>query len=214
MRILLIHGAATTGHVWRHVVAALCERPETRNDEVVVAWRGQSGDLDREIEALEELAHDSLVVGVSGGATLGLELSARNTGIRGAILHEPAAGSLAPGLLTHVAAALDADGLPGFGRALYGPGWTPGETTADLDTVRGEFAMFGAFEPRALVTDPDTILVTTGENSPAPRHAAARALRTELGVRTAVLSGVAHAVHLDAPDRFAAAIALHADSIR
>lgn len=209
MRILLIHGAATTSRVWRHVVDALRADPEIRDDQIVVPDRPQSGDLTTEVAALARLADDALVVGVSGGATLGLELAARGVPLRGALLHEPAAGSLVPGLLAGVGDALKNDGVRGFGTALYGPAWNPAETTADRVTVAREFAMFGEFEPRPLSIDPDRALVTTGANSPPRRHDVAAALAQKLRVRTAFVPDTGHAVHLTNPAAFAALISEH-----
>ena len=144
---------------------------------------------DRQARGGIERIEGALVVGVSGGATLGLELAARGVQIRGAVLHEPAAGSLVPGLLAGVGDALARDGGPGFGAALYGAAWSPAETNADAATVGREFAMFAGFEPAPLAIDPATVLVTTGERSPAPRHAVADAVRRTLGVRTALVPG-------------------------
>jgi pimeloyl-ACP methyl ester carboxylesterase len=214
VKLVLVHGAATTGHVWRYVADALRSRSDTAGDEIIIPERPQSGDLNREVAALAELADDALVIGVSGGATLGLELSAQGVAIRGAVLHEPAAGSLAPGLLSSVGEALITDGIAGFGLALYGATWTTDETGVDLHTVQREFAMFGGFEPRALQTNPNDVLITTGETSPRKRHGVADALRHTLLVRTAVVPRVAHAVHLDAPALFAAIIAEQANRLR
>lgn len=214
MRILLVHGAATTSRVWRRFVDVLRDDADARSDEIVVPDRPQSGDLDTEVAALAGLAEDALVVGVSGGATLGLELAARGVAIRGAVLHEPAAGSLVPGLLAGVGDALERDGVAGFGNALYGPGWTPSETDAGPATVAREFAMFGAFEPRPLGVDPSHVLVTTGAGSPPRRHEVAAALRQELGVRTALVPGGRHAVHLDTAAAFAAVVMREARSYR
>ena len=61
-----------------------------------------------EVDVLIAPVAGALVVGVSGGATLGLELAARGVGFRAAVLHEPAVGSLLPGLLDGVAAAYGA----------------------------------------------------------------------------------------------------------
>lgn len=214
MKLVLVHGAASTGRVWRHVARALRSRADTSEDEIIIPERPQSGDLDCEVAALATIADNALVVGVSGGATLGLELSARGVPIRGAVLHEPAAGSLVPGLLAGVGEALMTDGVPGFGVALYGNGWTPAETEVSAETVAREFAMFRTFEPRALQSDPARVLVTTGSASPPPRHRVAHALERTLHVRTALVVGAAHAVHLDAPEQFAAIIAEQAKALR
>ncbi|MBF6172056.1 alpha/beta fold hydrolase [Nocardia blacklockiae] len=190
-RVVLIHGAATDSRVWESTVAALSEVAE-----VLAPDRPQSGDLDTEFACLAPLCAGAVVIGVSGGATLGLALAARGVPLAGALLHEPAAGSLAPGLLDHVAAGLVAGGVEGFGRALYGPAWEIGCTTASRETVAAEFAMFGAFEPAPLPA-PGRVLLTVGEHSPCTRHRAVAALAAYLGTRTAVLPGVGHAAHLE-----------------
>jgi pimeloyl-ACP methyl ester carboxylesterase len=141
MRIVLIHGAATDSQVRASTAAALRESTAAT---VTAPDRPQSGDLDTEVDFLAPLCAGAIIIGVSGGVTLGLELAARDADIVGALLHEPAAGSLAPGLLDHVAEGLASDGVAGFGHALYGPAWDPSYTHASLDTVRREFAMFAS----------------------------------------------------------------------
>lgn len=190
-RVVLIHGAATDSRVWDATAAAL-----SGTAEVLAPDRPQSGDLDTEIAFLAPMCLGAFVFGVSGGATLGLELAARGVPLAGALLHEPAAGSLAPGLLDHVAAGLASGGIEGFGHALYGPAWQPGRTRATRATVAAEFAMFAAFEPTPLPA-PDRIVLSVGELSPAPRHRAVTALARFLNTRRLVLPGVGHAAHLE-----------------
>ncbi|MBK1789224.1 alpha/beta fold hydrolase [Prauserella cavernicola] len=191
-RVVLVHGAATDSRVWAATAAALRGPVE-----VLCPDRPQSGDLDTEIAFLAPLCEGALVVGVSGGATLGLELAARGVPIEGAVLHEPAGGSLAPGMLDHVAEGLRTGGVAGFGRALYGPAWNPSRTTATRETVAAEFAMFGAFEPAPLGEHAARVTLTVGEHSPPSRHRCVRALCEHLGTRQRVLPGVGHAVHLE-----------------
>lgn len=207
-RVVLIHGAATTAAVWNPVCEVLSRtRPDIR---VTTPQRAYSGDLDTELAALADTAAGAVVVGVSGGATLGLALLASGVPLAGAVLHEPAVGSLVPGLLAHVAAGYRARGVPGFGAALYGPAWDASMAPADPEAVGRDFAMFGAFEPAAptAVPDPDSgrTLTTVGELSPPPRHAAARALSAFAGLPFQVLEGCGHAVHLERPRLFAAVI--------
>ncbi|PXY36963.1 hypothetical protein BA062_13480 [Prauserella flavalba] len=190
--MVLVHGAATGPGVWATTAAAL-----RGTVEVLCPDRPQSGDLGAEIAFLAPLCDGAFVIGVSGGATLGLELAARGVPIEGAVLHEPAAGSLAPGLLDHVAEGLATGGVRGFGTALYGPAWNPSLTTATLETVAGEFAMFGAFEPAPLGDAAARVTLTVGEHSPPSRHRSVRALCEHLGTRQRVLPGVGHAAHLE-----------------
>ncbi|HWH96914.1 MAG TPA: hypothetical protein VNS80_00970, partial [Pseudolysinimonas sp.] len=98
-RIVLLHGVATTSGVWRPVL------PFLEGLDVATPDRPCLGDLDAELGALESIVEGALVAGVSGGATLGLAFAASDVRLAGAILHEPAVGSLVPGLLAPVAAA-------------------------------------------------------------------------------------------------------------
>ncbi|WP_039827275.1 alpha/beta fold hydrolase [Nocardia testacea] len=198
MRVVLIHGVATDSRVWAGTVAALGPAVEVHAPD-----RPQSGDMDTEIAALAPLCAGALVVGVSGGATLGLELAARGVEFAAALLHEPAAGSLAPGLLDEVARAFRRRGVAGFGGALYGPGWTPELTTASRETVAGELAMFRAFEPRPVGRSAGRITLTVGRNSSPARHRSVHDLGTTLGIEWRVLSGTGHAAHLEIPGQFA-----------
>ena len=193
MKFVLIHGAATDSRVWDEPARAL----RAAGNDVLAPDRPQSGDLDTEVAFLAPMCVDAMVVGVSGGATLGLEVAARGIRLRGALLHEPAAGSLAPGLLSHVAEGLERDGVRGFGKALYGDGRNTSFTRATEATVRREFAMFGAFEPAPLSVAPQSISITVGSASPPSRFASTQALAAFLGARWSVLDGTGHAAHLD-----------------
>lgn len=104
--IVLVHGAATTARIWDRLL------PHLTGFRVHVPDRPSSGDLETELAALAPLCAGAYVVGVSGGTTLGLALASRGVPMRAALLHEPAAGSLAPGLLTHVAAGLRTGASP------------------------------------------------------------------------------------------------------
>jgi pimeloyl-ACP methyl ester carboxylesterase len=199
-KVLLIHGAATTSRVWRRVL------PHLAGFHLDVPDRPASGDLDTELAALAPLSPGRLVVGVSGGATLGLALLTAGVAMTGAVLHEPAAGSLAPGLLDAVAAAWAGDGVQGFATTLYGPAWQPEEAPADPDAVGRDLGMFRAFEPAPLPADHPPVLLTVGEMSPPARHASVAALARFLRVPIAVVPGARHAVHLEHPVEFAALI--------
>ena len=192
MTIVLIHGAATRADVWHPLVAELGEL-----DRVIVPQRDYSGDWGQELGALEPLCTGALVVGVSGGATLGLELALRGVPLRGAVLHEPAAGSYAPGLLDHVAVGWRENGVDGFGAALYGPAWTRA-LSPGAGAVARDFAMFRRFEPYAPAAALTHVLLTSGERSPESRQASVRALSRLIGARTTLVPGASHAVHLEA----------------
>ena len=200
-RVLLVHGAATTSRVWDRVRELLHDD----GVEVVAPDRASSGDLAAELDALADDADGTVVVGVSGGATLGLALASDRV-VAGAVLHEPAVGSLVPGLLDHVVAGFTSGGVPGFGAALYGPSWTPAMAPADPDAVARDLAMFRRFEPAPLHPGQGGVVVTVGELSPPARHDAARALHHLLGVEVRVLPSTGHFVQHDNPQALADAI--------
>lgn len=201
--MVFIHGVATTAAIWRDVT------PYFGDFDIVCPERPASGDLDVEIDALAAVCREAVVVGVSGGATLGVELASRRVPIAGGVFHEPAAGSLAPGLLDHVAAGLRDNGVEGFGRALYGPAWSPGDAPADDGAVAREFAMFREYEPSPIADDAVPVLLTTGSASPPARQASVRALSTRLDRPWTSVLGGSHAVHLECPEAFSAVIIDH-----
>jgi pimeloyl-ACP methyl ester carboxylesterase len=204
-RIVLIHGAAATAEIWRGVRRALAAHfPHVP---VAAPQRAYSGDLATEVDALAEVCADAVVVGVGGGATLGLALLAAGVPTAGAILHEPAAGSLVPDLLAPMAAAYASGGVAAFGAALYGPAWTTAMAPDDPDAVRRDLGMFRAFEPSAPPSPPGgaaTAATTVGALSPAIRYEAARALRSHCGLPYRVIEGCGHAAHLECPEALAA----------
>lgn len=204
-RVLLVHGAATASTVWDRVL------PHLRGLDVVALDRPRTGSLLREVSWLAEQARDTWVVGVSGGATLGLALAATGLPLHGAILHEPAVGSLVPGLLLPVASAFERGGTSAFARQLYGPSWQPVPDATWLDdavTAR-ELAMFRSFEPTRVASWAAAwagrVVSTVGEHSPPVRHRAAAAL-TAYGVETVVVPGAAHFAPWDAPEQFASVV--------
>jgi len=199
-RVVLIHGAATTSRVWRYVV------PLLGGFEVHCPDRPCSGNLAIEVAALTPGCRGALVAGVSGGATLGLALAAAGVPMAAAVLHEPAVGSLLPGLLDGVRAAYESGGTAAFGKALYGAAWTSAEAPADPGAVRRDLDMFRAFEPAPPAPGTGPVVLTVGECSPTVRHDSVRRLEEEFGLPVWPLPGARHAVHLDRPDSFAAAI--------
>lgn len=195
-----MHGAATTSRIWRLVA------PYLDGFDVSCPDRASTGDLSTELAALAPLCEGAVVAGVSGGATLGLALAAKGTPLAGAVLHEPAVGSLLPGLLDKVVAAYRDGGIPAFAAALYGPAWTPAEAAADRGAVGRDLAMFRAFEPAPPVPGTGQVLLTVGELSPEIRHESVRRLAAAFTLDVAVIPGASHAVHLENPVAFAAAI--------
>jgi pimeloyl-ACP methyl ester carboxylesterase len=198
MRIVLVHGAATTSRVWAGVVAEL---PEF---EVLTPERPSSGDLESEVAFLAPMCEGAVVGGVSGGATLGLALAAAGVPLHAAVLHEPAAGSLVPGLLDAVAAAYQAGGVVEFASSLYGPLWSAADGPDDDAAVARDLAMFRGYEPAAPADGAGPVLLTVGGDSPPIRHQVAAALTAVLGLPGRTIPGVRHAVHLEAPQLFAA----------
>lgn len=201
-RVVLVHGAATSAAVWDRV------RPLLSGLDLVAVDRPRTGSLDQEVAWLAERAQDSWVVGVSGGATLGLALAATGVPLQGAILHEPAVGSLAPGLLAPVVAAFSSGGTAAFARTLYGANWTPVQDADWLDdevTAR-ELAMFRAFEPSAPDPAAGRVVTTIGWDSPPQRGEAARALRSAFGIPIVDIPEAGHFAIWDAAPAFAATI--------
>jgi pimeloyl-ACP methyl ester carboxylesterase len=199
-RLALIHGAATTSRVWRHVVPLLAEGSPLA---VAVPDRPCTGDLAAEVAALRPFCAGAVVAGVSGGATLGLALAAAGVPAA-AVLHEPAVGSLLPGLLDQVRAAYSVGGVPAFARALYG--WTEAEAPADPGAVARDLAMFTAFEPAAPAREVGPVIITVGERSPVIRHESAARLADKFGLSVEVIADAGHGVHLTHPAAFAAVI--------
>ncbi|CAB4697124.1 MAG: alpha/beta fold hydrolase [Actinobacteria bacterium] len=199
-RVVLVHGAATTPRVWDRVV------PLLDGYDVVVPERPRTGSLAAETAWLASVAASAWVVAISGGATLGLALAASGTPLAGAVLHEPAVGSLLPGLLAPIASAYAASGTAGLGSALYGPSWTPAMAGGvDEATTAAELAMFRSFEPSGATPAAGRVLVTWGADSPAVRREAAEAL-VPLGYPVRALPGAAHFAAYDAPTALAAAV--------
>jgi pimeloyl-ACP methyl ester carboxylesterase len=201
-RVALVHGAATTSRVWRHVVPVLAAGGSLT---VAVPDRPCTGELAAETAALRPACAGAVVAGVSGGATLGLALAAAGVPAA-AVLHEPAVGSLLPGLLDQVRAAYAEGGVPAFARALYGNAWTPAEAPADPGAVARDLAMFTGFEPAAAAAGVEPVIVTVGERSPAARHESAARLAARFGFTVEVIAGAGHAVHLTHPAAFAAVV--------
>jgi pimeloyl-ACP methyl ester carboxylesterase len=191
--VVLVHGAATTPAVWARLLPLLSDLS------VVAPARPCSGDLDVELAFLRPLVEGAVVVGVGGGATLGLALLATGVPLAGAVLHEPAVGSLVPELLTPMVQALAAGGVPAFAHALYGPAWTPDLGPDDPEDVRRDLAMFRGFEPSRPTVALDAVLTTVGGLSPVIRSDVARVLQERLGFVSMTVEGCGHALHLEQP---------------
>lgn len=203
-RLVLVHGAATTSRLWDRVLPVL----EARSGyDVTAVERPRTGVLDSEVAALTPLVEGAWVVGVSGGATLGLAVAAAGVPLAGALLHEPAVGSLEPGLLVPVAAAFAAHGTAGLGRTLYGESWDLSMAGAvhDADTA-AELAMFRSFEPAPLPPSAGRVVVTVGSLSPEIRHRSVAVLAAAIGCEVHTVEGTSHFAPHDDPAAFAAAV--------
>lgn len=199
--LVLVHGAVTGVAVWDPLLPFLAAY------DVRVPERPRTGSRDLELEWLGSVATGSWLVGLSGGATLGLALAASGVPLAGALLHEPAIGSLAPSLLAPVAAAFAEAGVAGLGARLYGPSWTPALCPpAAASAAAAELAMFRSCEPAPVSPAAGPVVVTYGAASPPARRRAAEAL-VPLGCTIRSLPGARHLAPYDAPAVFAAAIA-------
>ena len=163
-------------------------------------------------------------VGVSGGATLVLALAlARPDLVRAAVVHEPAIGPLAPDLHAELqsaagrlAAAGGPEGVLAFVNRLVGdsawarlPPLVADEIESRWEVVRAEVPEFIAFAPSAEALaglEGLGLVATVGSRSPECRRLAAKVLESQAGATVQVLDGVRHLPHLEAPDRFVAAI--------
>lgn len=197
--VVLVHGAATGAQVWDRLVPLLA------GHDVTSVARPRTGDLGSEVAWLAPRVEGAWVVGMSGGATLGLALAAMAVPLAGAVLHEPAVGRLAPGLLAPMVAAFDDGGTEAFARALYGPTWTTDLLDGPVDDVvtGRELAMFRAFEPEPPSTAAGRVVVTVGARSPANRHESVEALHAAYGYEVRTVPGASHFAAHDAPDSFA-----------
>lgn len=191
--------------MWDRVLPLLVSR---FGHDVTAVDRPRTGDLAREVAALSPLVEGSWVVGVSGGATLGLALAAAGVPLAGAVLHEPAVGSLEPGLLAPVAAAFAARGTAGLGRTLYGQSWEPDMAGPVDDAETGaELAMFRGFEPTPLPRSAGRVVVTVGSLSPDIRHRSVAALAAAVGCEVRTIEHACHFAPHDAPAEFATTVA-------
>jgi pimeloyl-ACP methyl ester carboxylesterase len=225
--VVLVHGVG----VGPGSFARLAELLEDRHRVVAVERpAGEGGaalavvdQADRLAEVLADLgAGDGLLVGVSGGATVGLALAIRHPGVAGAlVLHEPLLGRHAAGLHAQFdeAAALAATGIEGamnVVRTVMGePTWCAlgdeGRAGAWAQAPRwqAEIPMFAAFDPTAaelasLWSQP--VLVTVGARSTVERRLAAGVLQNLAGVDVVEVDGAGNAAHLDAPEAFASVL--------
>jgi pimeloyl-ACP methyl ester carboxylesterase len=180
-------------------------------------------DLLADVAAIVDRAAPTLLVGVSGGATLALAaaLSAM-PGVVGVVAHEPLVGPLAAelhALVSTSAATLAASSEPAaalaFVERLVGADtWSRLPTDArdfterHLDVVRAEVPLFLAFEPTVeqLASSAVPIVVTTGGTSASARHAAAAVLERLAGATVRTVDDAGHLAHWEQPSAFASIV--------
>ena len=181
-------------------------------------------DLDQQVTDLADLVEGlglapAVLVGVSGGATLGLLACLARPDLFGAaILHEPLVGPLAPALherLLDRAAALAADPDPvapqRFVAGLVGdatwqrlPSAWRGDVARVAPVVRAEVPAFCRVAPTVdeLVARrgrPPVLVTTVGGSSGTARRQAAGVLVDRAGARAHTLAGVGHLAQVEAP---------------
>ena len=238
MSITLLHGVGLAPALFDGLVDVLrdelADEPSASPSTVVnVAVRRGYDDDSVPAETFDELLADvaaivdrtapTLLVGVSGGATLALAaaLSAM-PGVVGVVAHEPLVGPLAAelhALVSTSAAALAASPEPAaalaFVERLVGadtwsrlPADARAFTERHVDVVRTEVPLFLAFAPSAeqLAACAVPIVVTTGAASAPARHAAAAVLERLAGATVRTVDGAGHLAHWEQPSAFASII--------
>lgn len=225
--VVLLHGVG----VGPESFAPLAELLEDTHRVIILdrpGGEGGVGPLDQQADKIASAidaidATGALLVGVSGGATLGLLLAGRHPQVvTAAVLHEPLVGSLAPALHARFArsaalAATSDDAAMEVVRAVMGAAtWEALDPAAQAASIaqaprwRAEIARFAAFDPgaRTLAALAGTpLLVTVGGRSDPDRTEAADVVRRLAGASVAVVPDAGNAVQLDAPEAFARTIA-------
>lgn len=182
--------------------------------EVLAPDRESSGNMNREIQNLWDLADDSIVVGVSGGATLAWELAACGCPMKEVFAHEPAAGSLVPGLLAGPGSAFTnmtgsepektiRDKAAFFGRTLYGPNWRTFYLPDDTRKVFRDYQMFAAFEPHKPQIPVNRIHLTIGGASPQNRYDVAEQYAYAFRTQSYTILDARHFLPVDCPKQYA-----------
>lgn len=183
-----------------------------------------------DVAAIVDRGAPTLLVGVSGGATLALAAAvSAMPGVVGVVAHEPLVGPLASdlhALVSASAAALAASSDPtaalAFVERLVGvdtwsrlPASARVFTERHADVVRAEVPLFLAFAPSAdeLASSAVPIVVTTGSASAPARHAAAAVLETHAGATARTVDGAGHLVHRERPSSFASIIRAALDRV-
>lgn len=224
--VVLLHGVGAGPEAFDRLVAELGDDHRC----VVVARPGGGGGAVPLIDQADAVARtveaiggaDGLLVGVSGGATLGLLLAVRHPQLAGRLLlHEPLVGPLAPALHARFVEAADRaarslDDALAVVRSVMGPAaWEAlgpeGQQRSIAEAARwqAEVAAFAAFAPTVadlISLAPLPITVSVGERSGPERREAAEVLERHAAVALATVPGSANAPHLDAPEALAALV--------
>lgn len=165
-------------------------------------------------------ADGTVLVGVSGGATLALAAGlADPPWLRGILTHEPLVGPLVPDLHRRILAAVDdfrergVDHVDPFLTALYGEGWSDALPDArqwverHRATIVEEVGQFASFQPTldALAAIGIPHVTSVGERSADERFQVA-SLLARCGARVRVMPDAAHLVPVENPQAFAASV--------
>jgi pimeloyl-ACP methyl ester carboxylesterase len=195
-RVILLHGAATTGAVWDDVAALVRNSPDA--PEVIAPDRPCTGNLAAEVAWAAPLAKGALVVGVGSGATLCLGLAASEVKMAAGFAHEPAVGHLFPELLSPMVTAYARGGARAYAKALYGDEWDA-SMLGDPEAVARDFSMLRTYWPAPAREGQGSVLVTVGELSPPIRHQAAGTLSSIVGYNVVTLPRARHFVQRENP---------------
>ena len=175
------------------------------------------------LQATVEACGSAVVVGVSGGATLGLALAIRRPAeLAGAVLHEPLVGPLVAELHAVVSELRDrlsteeSYGAMAFVSELVGVGtWNrlpPAERTAlaQMDAVvEADAAAFGSFAPtpESLQSVRGLPMVAShGRRSGPVRAKVTQLLGSQCGAEEMTVAGCGHLAQLDNPEGLLAAV--------
>ena len=218
---ILVPGVGIAGWSFEDLAALLRGRVR-----VVVHERATGQPFEEQVDALEEVVQaqqGAAVVGVSGGATLGLALAIRRpAALLGSVLHEPLVGPLQPGLdarVRELSGQLSRDpayGAMAFVAELVGVRtWNqlPEERRrgiGDLDeSVAADVNSFCSFAPtieqlhhvRGL-----PLVASHGHRSSPEREAVTALLEEHCGATGLRIEDCGHAAQLDNPSGLMAAI--------
>jgi pimeloyl-ACP methyl ester carboxylesterase len=218
--LVFVHGVG----MWPGLFAAV--RSKLPGTHVTAARPGYdsqpaSASFEAQVDALAEVCAPQrrvILVGVSGGATLGLALALRQPAyLEGLVTHEPLIGPLEPALHERLANAGEAfiqqpspEAAMAFVERWYGPNsWSRLPERASRwsnrhwETICGEVTQFASFAP--MVSDLATIeiphITTVGENS-GPEQKSVAGLLMDNGAHAQVIPDAGHLVLTENPDGF------------